>query len=286
MLPPAGSHGRGGKGASALEAKPKADWGQIVSERYSSDALPYRDLWAPLLLPHGLELLASLPLSSTSRIIDVGSGCGALLPGIRCRAPEAMVMAIDRAPGMLAVAPAEVPRAVMDAGRLGLASASIDAAVLAFVLFHTADPQEVLIEARRVLRSGGVIGATTWDGDPRFPAQRAWLEELDSRGATPAVPEMMSNHEPVSTPERMRGLLQRAGFGSIRTWNHRFGHAYTLEEFMAVRTKLGWSKRRVDSLASEAREAFLCGARLRLEKMSPRDFVDDAEIIFATGVAR
>jgi len=55
---------------------------------------------------------------------------------------------------------------------------------------------------------------------------------------------------------------------------------------MAVRTKLGWSKRRVDSLASEARVTFLCRARLRLEKMNPRDFVDDAEIIFATGVAR
>jgi ubiquinone/menaquinone biosynthesis C-methylase UbiE len=262
-----------------LEAK-------VVSERYSSDALAYRDLWAPLLLPHGLELLASLPLSSTSRIIDVGSGCGALLPGIRSQAPEALVMAIDRAPGMLALAPVEVPRTVMDAARLGLASASIDAAVLAFLLFHTGDPQEVLIEARRVLRPGGVIGTTTWDGDPRFPAQRAWIEELDACAAAPAAPQMMSNHDPVSTPERMRGLLQRAGFGSIRTWSHPFGHAYTLEEFMTVRTKLGWSKRRVDSLPPEAREAFLCRARLRLEKMGPRDFVDDAEIIFTTGVAR
>jgi ubiquinone/menaquinone biosynthesis C-methylase UbiE len=269
-----------------LEAKPNADWGQIVSERYSSDALVYRDLWAPLLLPHGQELLDSLQLSSADRIVDVGSGCGALLPGIRSRAPEALVIAIDRAPGMLAIAPVEVPRAVMDAGRLGLASASIDAAVLAFVLFHTADPQEVLIEGRRVLRSGGMIGTTTWDGDPRFPAQRVWLEELDSHGAAKAALEMMSNHEPVGTPERMRGLLQEAGFGSIRTWSHSFGHAYTLEEFMTVRTTLGWSKRRVDSLDPERREAFLRDARVRLENLGPHDFIDDAEVIFATGVAR
>ncbi len=97
---------------------------------------------------------------------------------------------------------------------------------------------------------------------------------------------MLSNHEPVSTPARMRSLLERAGFGSIRTWTHRFGHAYSLDEFITVRTKLGWSKRRFESLSPEARAAFLRSARMRLEKMSLRDFVDDAEIIFATAVAR
>ncbi len=70
------------------------------------------------------------------------------------------------------------------------------------------------------------------------------------------------------------------------SWTHRFGHAYTLEEFMAVRTKLGWSRRRFESVAPEVREAFLRRARLRLEKISRCDFVDDAEIIFATAVAR
>jgi SAM-dependent methyltransferase len=268
-----------------METTPEADWVQIVSQRYSSDARAYRDLWAPLLHPHGQELLASLPLASASGVIDIGSGCGTLLPEIRSRAPSALIVAVDSAPGMVALAPIVAARAVMDAARLGIASASIDIAVLTFVLFHTANPHVVLTEARRVLRPGGTIGTTTWDGEPRFPAHRAWVEELDSCGAPPAVPQMMSNHDLVRTPARVRSLLRRAGFGSIRTWQHRFGHAYTLEELMAVRTKLGWSKRRVESLAPEARETFLRRARLRLERMSPRDFVDDAEIIFATAVA-
>ena len=261
------------------------DCGQTVSERYSTDALVYRDLWAPLLRPHGQELLASLPLSTASRIVDVGSGCGSLLPDIRSRAPGAFAIAIDRAPGMLAAVSAEISRAMMDAAQLGLASASMDVAIFAFVLFHTTDPQEVLIESRRILRSGGTVGTTTWDGDPRFPAQRAWLEELDSCGATSAPPQMMSNHDPVATPERMHDLLRRAGFRSINTWKHPFGHPYSLEEFIAVRTRLGWSKRRVDSLAPDSRTSFLRRARLRLEKMDRSDFVDDAEIVFATAVA-
>jgi len=173
----------------------------------------------------------------------------------------------------------------MDAVHLGLGAASVDVAVLAFILFHTADPQEVLIEARRVLRSSGAIGTITWDGDPRFPAQRAWIEELDSHGAATADTAMMSNHEPVSSPTRIRSLLDRAGFGSVRTWAHRFGHAYGLDEFMTVRMKLGWSKRRFESLRPETREVFLQDVRRRLERMSPGDFVDDAEIIFATAVA-
>jgi len=259
---------------------------QRVSERYSSDAKVYRDLWAPLLLPHGQELLASLPLSTATRVLDVGTGCGTLLAEIQTRAPSALVVGIDRAPGMLALAPVEVPRVVMDAAHLGLAAASIDVAVLAFILFHTADPQRVLIEVRRVLRSGGAIGTTTWDGDPRFPAQRAWIEELDSHGAVAAEDvAMMSNHEPVNSPVRMRSLLDRAGFESVRTWAPRFGHAYSLDEFITVRTRLGWSKRRFESLDPEAREVLLQDARRRLERMSPGDFVDDADIIFATAVA-
>jgi ubiquinone/menaquinone biosynthesis C-methylase UbiE len=221
-----------------MEAGRERDRVKLVSERYSSDARAYRDLWAPLLLPHGQELLSSLPLASASCVVDLGSGCGTLLSEIRARAPSALVVAIDSALGMLALAPGEFPRAAMNAARLGLASASADVVVLAIVLFHTADPLEVLVETGRVLRSGGTIGTTTWDGDSRFPAQRAWTEELDAHGAAPATPSL-SNHEPVSTAARVRSLLERSGFGSVRTWTHRFGHAHTLEEFMAVRTKLG-----------------------------------------------
>jgi ubiquinone/menaquinone biosynthesis C-methylase UbiE len=257
---------------------------QTVSERYSSDAAAYRDLWAPILLPHGRELLDALPLAWAARVLDVGSGCGTLLAELRCRAPSATVVAIDRAGGMLALAPQDVPRAAMDAARLGLVSGSIDVEVLAFILFHTVDPLDVLLEARRVLRSGGSVGATTWDGDPRFPAQQAWLEELDAHGALPAAPPL-ANHEPVKSPALMRGLLERAGFTSVRTWTRPFAQRYTLDQFLEVRTRLGWSKRRLESLSPGRRQAFLRSVRRRLETMGPRDFLDDAAIIFSTAAA-
>jgi ubiquinone/menaquinone biosynthesis C-methylase UbiE len=267
-----------------MVATEQADWARRVSERYSADAKAYRDLWAPVLLPHGEKLLDALPLSLASRVLDVGAGCGALLPQIRSRTASALVVAIDSAPGMLALARSDFPRAAMDAAHLGIANAVVDVAVLAFVLFHTANPQDVLVEVRRVMRAGGTIGTATWDRDPDFPAQRVWIEELDAHGAGPAVRQLVSNHEPVSTGPRMQGLLERAGFRSVRTWVSRFGHGYTLDGFVESRTKLGWSKRRVETMAPVKRGAFLRAARQRLEALRASDFVDDTNVIFATSV--
>lgn len=55
--------------------KPEPTWVQSVSERYSADARVYRELWAPLLLPHGQELLDALPLATR---IPRGRQCSCL----------------------------------------------------------------------------------------------------------------------------------------------------------------------------------------------------------------
>jgi len=185
---------------------------------------------------------------------------------------------------MIALAPPGAPRAVMDAAHLGIVTGTIDVAVAAFILFHTPDPRQVLSDARRVLRAGGAIGTTTWEGDPQFPAQQAWIEELDAHGAEP-VDSPITNHEPVRTPERVRALLEATGFGSVRTWMRPFGHAYTVDQFIAVRTSHGWSRRRFESLAPEKRRVFLDRARLRLERMTGRDLLDENGVIFAVAEA-
>jgi ubiquinone/menaquinone biosynthesis C-methylase UbiE len=186
---------------------------------------------------------------------------------------------------MLARAPGSFPRTVSDLIHLGFAPATFDIVVMAFVLFHLQDPLQALCEARRVLRPGGALGTITWDGEPRFPAQSAWVEELDSHGAAASDPSFV-NYEPVGSPAKMRGLLEAAGFDVVRAWSAPFDHEYRREEFIAIRTTRGMSRRRFESLDEERRSSFLRRVRERLSTMRRSDFVDRSTLIYTTATRR
>src|ERR1700681_4954736 len=96
-----------------------------LTDRYNREAHAYRELWAPVLRSAGLSLLQELAHTTVSRILDVGSGVGTLLLDLLAALPGAFVLAVDRAHGMLALASAEFPRAVMDARQLAIPPASV-----------------------------------------------------------------------------------------------------------------------------------------------------------------
>jgi len=254
-----------------------------VAERYSSDAEVYERTWAPVLLPHGRRLLGSLPLNQARRVLDAGAGVGTLLGEIQAAAPSATVVAVDCSTGMLARAPVSFPRSVMDVTCLGFVPSVFDVAVMAFMLFHVRDPRQALREIRRLLRPGGTVGTITWDGEPRFPAQRVFLEELNTHGAGPGNPCFV-DHAPLSTPLRMRDMLASAGFNSVQTWTAAFDHQYTMEEFITIRTSRGQTRQRFESLQPESRASFLQQTRNRLTQMRSSDFLDQATLIYATGI--
>ena len=93
-------------------------------------------------------------------MVDVGAGTGALLSALRSAAPAARVVALDTSAGMLRIARTRrsAPAILADALALPLADGIADAVILAYVLFHLADPLVTLAEAARVLRPGGRAG--------------------------------------------------------------------------------------------------------------------------------
>lgn len=105
-------------------------------------------------------------------LIDVGCGNGKFLKRFAVERPDLQLVGLDIAPGMLAGIPACT--VLGDAHRLPFPDDVASVVLVAHMLYHVDDIDQVLSEVRRVLRPGGIVVASTNSATDKVELDDLW----------------------------------------------------------------------------------------------------------------
>ena len=196
----------------------------------------------------------ALGLGPNARVLDLCTGTGDLAIATVTRAAGATVVGVDFAGEMLRLGLAKLRRGGFertirlvrgDAARIPVATASCDAATIAFGIRNVAEPERALAELARVLRPGARLAILEF-GQPRIPGVRtlyAWY----FRYLLPLVGRTISKHQsaysylPASVgtfppPPEFCRMIAAANFSHVRAVPLTFGIVYL---YVAVREGSG-----------------------------------------------
>ena len=221
-----------------------ADW-----RSYDTIADGYERIWASRFEAVARHLLAVAPPVEGSRLLDLGTGMGAVASALGDKArPLRAIVGCDLSFNMLSKARRRVPQlrlVVADIARLPFRNASFDLATANCVLSHLADYHRGLEEVVRVLARPGAFATASW-GPSSDPYAAAWKELLEGAvGADAAqrtVDLVVPSESHFSSPENVRTVLLDAGFTTARVALAELAHDCSVDEYLADR-ELGASGR-------------------------------------------
>jgi ubiquinone/menaquinone biosynthesis C-methylase UbiE len=134
--------------------------------QFTSSSEHYDRFMGRYSVPLAVELADASGITGDMRVLDVGSGPGALTVELATRVGAGRVAAIDPAEQFVAECRSRVPGADIRIGaaeEMPWADDEFDAALSCLVLAHVADAVAVVGEMARVTRPGGMVASCMWD---------------------------------------------------------------------------------------------------------------------------
>jgi SAM-dependent methyltransferase len=159
-------------------------------------------------------------ISDGERVLDVGCGTGSLTRVLLDSANVESIVGVDLADVYLESARQKIrdPRVdfkIGDATSLPFADKSFDRAFAMLVLHFVPDGKKAVSEMRRVVRSGGVVAATVWDGLGGMPAQRLFWDAAATLGIADDKVLRDFYFRPMTRPNQMLAVWSEAGLKSV-----------------------------------------------------------------------
>ena len=171
--------------------------------------------WSRRLAPRFLEFAGVV---DGDRVLDVGSGTGALTETVLAAAPRSPVIGIEVSAPYVESAGARLtdPRARFDLGdarSLPYPDASFDACLSLLVVQFIPDAPRAVGEMRRVTRPGGRVAACVWDGSGGMEMLRAFWDAAVA--LDPSAEPLSSRHRPYSRRGELARLWAECGLADI-----------------------------------------------------------------------
>lgn len=252
-----------------------------VAESFSRAALTY-DRVAELQRDIGEKLACMLTATDAEVVVDLGCGTGYFCQHLHQQFPQATIIGIDLAEGMLAVAQQKNPAMntwlCSDAEHLPLASNSVDVIFSSLALQWCHNLHELFSELNRVLKPSGKVVFSTLGPDTLHEMKAAWQEvddyvhvnrfKSESSLRNSLVEnnfsiERFDKHLPVVEFEKLTDLTRGLKALGAHNVNHGRAAGLTGRKKMAA-LKTAYEKFRCGNMLPATYDVFYCVA----EKMS------------------
>lgn len=261
--------GPGGGAAASESAKVKEAEAKMFAASAGYERFMGR--WSRRLAP---QYIAFAGIKDGDRVLDVGTGTGALASAIESAMPSSELVGIDPSAGFIASANnnAKSKRArfeVGDAQALRFAAAAFDQTMALLVMNFIPDHHKAIGEMRRVTRPGGIVSACVWDYDAGMQMLRFFWDEVVA--LDPAMMPKDERNMKLSREGQLGELWHQAGLINVREKALTIEQAYaSFDDYWDPFLKgAGPGGAYVASLADDRRRQL--EARMRTRLLGDRD---------------